>query len=67
MALVRKLSHICWQPFIRGNVPSVDCVMSSAINAGGKEITPAKDYEYGYRQGEIQDPFGHRWLKEKKI
>jgi len=31
------------------------------------EISPAKDYEYGYRQGEIKDPFGHHWLIEKEI
>lgn len=48
-------------------VPDVDAVMSSAIQASAIEISPAKDYEYGYRQGEIQDPFGHRWLIEKKI
>src|SRR3982750_2853709 len=38
-------------------VPNVDVVMSNAIKAGAKEITPAKDYEYGYRQGEVEDPF----------
>ena len=48
-------------------VPDVDTVMASAINAGAKEISPAKDYEYGYRQGEVEDPFGHHWLIEKKI
>jgi PhnB protein len=41
--------------------------MKSAIKAGAVEIKPAKDYEYGYRQGEIKDPFGHHWLIEKKI
>jgi len=48
-------------------VPNVDDVMGSAIEAGAKEITPAKDYEYGYRQGEVEDPFGHHWLIQKKI
>lgn len=48
-------------------VPDVDAVMLKAIKAGATEITPAKDYEYGYRQGEIKDPFGHHWLIEKKI
>lgn len=48
-------------------VADVDSVMDQAIQAGAIEISPAKDYEYGYRQGEIQDPFGHRWLIEKKI
>ena len=48
-------------------VPDVDAVMKSAIEAGATEISPAKDYEYGYRQGEIKDPFGHLWLIEKRI
>lgn len=48
-------------------VADVDNVMARAIAAGAKEISPAKDYDYGYRQGEIADPFGHRWMIEKMI
>jgi PhnB protein len=48
-------------------VEDVDAVMTAAIAAGATEISPAKDYEYGYRQGEVLDPFGHRWLIQKKI
>ncbi len=48
-------------------VPDVDAVMKRAIKAGATEISPAQDYEYGYRQGEIKDPFGHHWLIQKKI
>lgn len=48
-------------------VEDVNDVMKSAIQAGAIEISAAKDYEYGYRQGEIKDPFGHHWLIEKKI
>jgi PhnB protein len=48
-------------------VSDVDAVMSDPIQAGATEINPAKDYEYGYRQGEIEDPFGHHWLIQKKI
>ena len=48
-------------------VSDVDEVMNTAIKAGAIEISPAKDYEYGYRQGEVKDPFGHHWLIEKKI
>ena len=48
-------------------VEDVASVMSNAIKAGAVEINPAKDYEYGYRQGEIEDPFGHHWLIEQKI
>ena len=48
-------------------VPDVSAVMNRAIQAGAVEISPVKDYEYGYRQGEIKDPFRHHWLIEKKI
>lgn len=48
-------------------VPDVAAVMNNAIKAGAREVSPVKDYEYGYRQGEIEDPFGHHWLIEKKI
>ena len=47
-------------------VPDVQAVMDNAVKAGAKQISPSTDYEYGYRQGEIEDPFGHRWLIEKK-
>jgi PhnB protein len=48
-------------------VADVSAVMNQAIRAGAIEISPVKDYEYDYRQGEIKDPFGHHWLIEKKI
>jgi PhnB protein len=48
-------------------VENVQDVMSNAIEAGATEISATTDYEYGYRQGEIKDPFGHHWLIEKKI
>ena len=43
-------------------VPDVDTVMNKAIEAGATVISPAQDYDYGYRQGEIKDPFGHQWM-----
>ena len=48
-------------------VRDVQAVMDKAVKAGAIEISATKDYEYGYRQGEIKDPFGHHWLIEKKI
>jgi PhnB protein len=47
-------------------VSDVDEVMSKAIKAGAIEISPVQDYEYGYRQGTIKDPFGHYWQIQKK-
>lgn len=48
-------------------VEDVHAVMASAVAAGAVEISPATDYDYGYRQGEIRDPFGHIWLIQRKI
>jgi len=48
-------------------VSNVDEVMANAIKAGAIEINAAQDYEYGYRQGTIKDPFGHYWQIQKKI
>jgi len=46
-------------------VDDVNGVMERAVTAGAVITSPAKEYEYGYRQGEIRDPFGHCWLIEK--
>jgi PhnB protein len=48
-------------------VDNVDAVMASAIAAGARVISPAKSYDYGYRQGSIIDPLGHHWLIEMVI
>ncbi|HEX5552076.1 MAG TPA: VOC family protein [Chitinophagaceae bacterium] len=48
-------------------VDDVDKVMADAVKAGAIVISPAQDYDYDYRQGEIKDPFGHIWLIQKKI
>lgn len=48
-------------------VPDVDVMMESAIAAGAIELSAARNYEYGYRQGKIEDPFGHHWLLQSKI
>ncbi len=48
-------------------VADVDSVMARAVAAGARETSPAKSYDYGYRQGEVMDPLGHRWLIEMVI
>ena len=48
-------------------VEDVDQVMNSALQAGATLLSPAQDYDYGYRQGNILDPFGHQWMIEMKI
>ena len=44
-----------------------DALMDSALAAGAKLIHAMKDYEYGYRQGSFEDPFGHHWTVQKKL
>ena len=48
-------------------VNDVDSLVNKAIDAGAILINPAQDYDYGYRQAEIKDPFGHVWMIQKKI
>ncbi|HXD78288.1 MAG TPA: VOC family protein [Puia sp.] len=44
-----------------------DTLMDSALAAGARLISAMKDYEYGYRQGSFEDPFGHQWTLQKKL
>jgi PhnB protein len=48
-------------------VSDVDTYMARALAAGAVERSPAQDYFYGYRQGSVIDPFGHRWQIEQVI
>lgn len=43
------------------DLPDVDAVWKSAIEAGAEAVMPLKDQFWGDRYGVIQDPFGHRW------
>jgi PhnB protein len=48
-------------------VENTDELFDKAVAAGASVTHPMQDYEYGYRQGDIIDPFGHHWTIEKKI
>jgi PhnB protein len=48
-------------------VDDVDAYMARAVAAGAKVTSPAQDYDYGYRQGDVVDPFGHVWMFESRI
>ncbi|WP_018629464.1 VOC family protein [Niabella aurantiaca] len=48
-------------------VADVDGTMKHAILAGAEEVSPAQDYDYGYRQGSIKDPFGHYWQLQQRL
>jgi PhnB protein len=47
--------------------PDPDKLFQQAIDAGGHIQSAMQDYDYGYRQGVVVDPFGHQWLVQKKI
>ena len=49
------------------NVEDADVVWNRAMAAGAKEIFPLKDQFYGYRQGRLEDPFGHFWIISTRI
>lgn len=48
-------------------VEDVDQVISQAVQAGAVLVSSAQDYDYGYRQGRVLDPFSHPWLIEMEI
>lgn len=48
-------------------VDDVHAVMDRALSGGAIELSPVTDYDYGYRQGDVKDPFGHHWCFQKKI
>ena len=47
--------------------PDPDKLFHDAVSAGASIVNTMQDYDYGYRQGTVTDPFGHQWLIQKKI
>ncbi len=45
----------------------VHTLFNRAVAAGAVILSPVTDYEYGYRQGELKDPFGHQWVIQCQI
>jgi uncharacterized glyoxalase superfamily protein PhnB len=43
------------------HVDDVDTVWNRALNAGASVVRPLTDVFWGERDGQILDPFGHRW------
>ena len=48
-------------------VEDVDALAAQAIAAGAKAIRPVEDQFYGYRSGQLEDPFGHLWILSSRI
>ncbi len=49
------------------NVENADAVWNQATSVGAKIIFPLADQFYGFRQGRLEDPFGHLWIISTKI
>lgn len=48
-------------------VADVDSFVKRAVEAGAELISAPASYDYGYRQAEVKDPFGHVWLVEAVV
>ena len=42
-------------------VDDPDAVFAQAVAAGAVVRSPMQDHDYGWRDGSVVDPFGHRW------
>lgn len=49
------------------NVVNTDKTMAKAVDAGAKVKRPPTDEFYGYRSGQLEDPFGHIWMVQQEI
>jgi PhnB protein len=43
------------------HVEDIDTMWSRALAAGAEVVRPLQDAVWGEREGQITDPFGHRW------
>lgn len=48
-------------------VENVDKVFRRALQAGATERQPVKDQFYGDRSGQLEDPYGHRWILATRV
>ena len=48
-------------------VDDVDGFVNRAVEAGAELIAAPESYDYGYRQAEVKDVFGHVWLIEAVV
>jgi PhnB protein len=50
-----------WPAALHVYVEDVEAAYQRALAAGGVEIHPPADQEYGEREGGVKDPFGNHW------
>ena len=48
-------------------VADADAVVARAVAAGATIKRPVQDEFYGYRTGQVEDPFGHVWMIQTQL
>jgi PhnB protein len=48
-------------------VADADAVVARAVTAGATLKRPVQDEFYGFRTGQVEDPFGHVWMIQTQI
>lgn len=43
-------------------VSDADAVAAAMVDAGARVVFAISDHGYGYKDGRLEDPFGHLWL-----
>jgi len=49
------------------DVTDADAVAARMADAGARVVFAVDDHGYGYRDGRLEDPFGHLWLVSQKL
>ncbi|MCD8534100.1 MAG: VOC family protein [Verrucomicrobia bacterium] len=49
------------------HVANADDTMARAIAAGATETMAVRDQFYGFRSGNMRDPFGHEWMIQHSV
>jgi uncharacterized glyoxalase superfamily protein PhnB len=48
-------------------VADADAVADRMVAAGGTVVFAVDDHGYGYRDGRVEDPFGHQWIVSQPL
>lgn len=72
---IRQEGNYNFDPREHGGVTAIsnlftddpDALFNRAIAAGAEQLSPMQNFDYGYRQGGLKDPFGHQWIISKEI
>jgi uncharacterized glyoxalase superfamily protein PhnB len=48
-------------------VENVDAAFKRAVDAGAKSTMPLAEMFWGDRTGQVEDPFGHKWMLAQHV